>query len=182
MEGANIYRGSGVAVGILMGLFICLILFRYMNKDKNIRTKYDERQEAVRGKAYMYGFWGSMIGAAIVICIDSAGIVIANRFAMDFFIIFVGILVQVTYSIWHDGYYGINTNKKRFYIISIAAGIINLLAVLAQIREGTFVVNGVISDSAVNLMCVFLFLVVAAELIMKDVADKKKEAAEESED
>lgn len=182
MEGANIYRGSGAAVGILAGLLICLILFRYINRDKSIKTKYDERQEAVRGKAYMYGFWASMIGAAIVICTDCAGIVIANRFAMDFFIIFVGILVQVTYSIWNDGYYGINTNKKRFYLISLAAGIINLLVVAAQVREGTFIVNGVMSDSAVNLMCVILFLFVAAELIMKDAADKKREASEESED
>ena len=49
-------------------------------------------------------------------------------------------------------------------------------------REGIFIVNGVMSDSAVNLMCVILFLIVAAELIIKDIADKKQEAVEERED
>ena len=181
MDSYSIGKATGLAFGIAVGLLICVILFRYMNRDKKLRTKYDERQEAVRGRAYMYGFWGCVIGAAVVICIDTAGIVFASRFTMDFLIIFIGILVQVSYSVWNDGYYGLNTNKKRFYIICIVAGLINLLVVIGTIRSGEFIENMVMSDVAVNLLCVILFLVIAAELIIKDRVDAKSSRDEEVE-
>lgn len=171
MDSYSIGKASGIAFGIIVGLLICVIVFRYVNRDKKLKTHYDERQEAVRGRAYMYGFWGCVIGAAIVICIDTAGIVFANRLTMDFLVIFIGILVQVTYSIWNDGYYGLNTNRKRFYAICIIAGLVNLLVVIANIVNGTFIENMVLSDSAVNLLIVILFLIVAAELIIKDRLD-----------
>ncbi|MCR5422001.1 MAG: hypothetical protein K6E98_13460 [Lachnospiraceae bacterium] len=181
MEGTSIYRGAGVATGLLIGFIICIILFRFINKDKNLSTKYDERQKTVRGKAYMYGFWGAMIAAILVMILDSAGIMIASRLTTDFFVIFIGTFIQVTYSIWNDGYYGINTNKKRFYIVSLCAGIANLLSVIANIKDGRFIDNGVISDAGINLLCVILFLMIAAELIIKDRMDEKV-SAEESED
>ncbi len=182
MDSFSLGKSVGVLTGIIVGLIICVILFKFMNKDKKIMTKYDERQKAVRGKGYMYGFWGSMGAAAIVMCLDVGGISFANRFSTDFFIIFVGILVQVSYCIWNDGYFGVNNDKKRLYIISIAAAICNLLAVIGNIKGGTFIVDGVLSDSATNLMCFILFIVIGIELMIKDSVDKRSETVEESED
>ena len=88
MDSYSIGKATGLAFGIAVGLLICVILFRYMNRDKKLRTKYDERQEAVRGKGYTFGFWGCMAGAALVMILDCGGFEIANRFVMDFFIIF----------------------------------------------------------------------------------------------
>ena len=34
MEGLNVFRSAGIVTGILVGIIICLILFRYMNRDK----------------------------------------------------------------------------------------------------------------------------------------------------
>ena len=182
MDSYSIGKSVGIATGIIFGLLVCVILFKFMNRDKSIKTKYDERQEAVRGRGYMYGFWGCMIGAALVMIADCGGFAIANRFVMDFFIVFVGMIVQVTYCIWNDGYYGINTNKKRFYIISIAASLCNLLAVVGNIKGGQFIIEGVIQDAGVNLMCVILFLVIGVELIIKDMIDKNRDTVAESEE
>ncbi|MCR5651393.1 MAG: hypothetical protein K6F86_09465 [Lachnospiraceae bacterium] len=178
----GIFRASGMAAGLVAGLIICVILFRYMNKDKKILTKYDERQEMARGRAYKYGFWASMATAAVVMITDVAEISLASSFTKYFFIMFVGILVQVTYSIFNDAYLGINTNKKRLMIICIIAGLCNLLGVVGNIKGGTFIVNGVVSDAGTNLLCCILMVVIGIELLIKDSMDRKHATAEESGD
>ena len=177
MSGFAVGRSVGVASGIIVGLIICIFLIKYMNRDKKLKTEYDERQEAVRGKGYTFGFWGCMAGAALVMILDCGGFEIANRFVMDFFIIFVGLIVQVTYCIWNDGYYGINTNRKRFYIISIIAALCNLLSVIGNIKGGSFIADGVLQDSGVNFLIVVLFIVIGVELIIKERIDHEESQA-----
>ena len=174
-------KSAGLAAGIIVGLVICVILFKFMNKDKDLKTKYDERQQSVRGRAYKYGFWGFMAGTGFIMCLDAGGIEIASRSVTLFFIMFIGLVIQVCYSIWNDGYYGINTNKKRFYGVSLVASLINLLVVVAAVREGSFFENGLISDRGINLLCVILFLIIGVELIIKDCLDKKENLRESGE-
>ena len=45
------FASIGLAVGIIVGLIICVLLAKFGNKDGAVKSKYDERQEAVRGKA-----------------------------------------------------------------------------------------------------------------------------------
>ena len=176
----NIGKAVGLSLGIIVGLIICIFVFKFANKDKKILTKYDERQQVARGKAYMYGFWAMMIATAVVIILDVSDIVLANRFTEGFFIIFTGIIAQISYSIFHDAYYGINTNKKRFQIVCIVAGLFNLLGVVGPIKAGTFIQDGVISDAGTNLMCVIMLFVMAVELFVKDRIDSKKAVEEEA--
>ncbi len=181
MDKLNVFKSTGVAAGIIVGLVICVVLFKFMNSDSRIATRYDERQKAVRGKAYMYGFWGCVIAAAAVMVFDIGGFAVAGRFATDFFIIFVGIAVQVAYSVWNDSYYGLNTNKKRFFIVCIVAVALNLFTVIMNIRMGTFIENGMIGDSAVNLMCVILFALIGVEVAVKSIIDGRSESEESGE-
>lgn len=181
MNSYSIGNSVGVATGIAIGLIICIFLIKFMNRDKKLKTEYDERQEAVRGKGYTYGFWGCMAGAALVMIADCGGFVFATRFVMDFFIIFIGLIVQITYCIWNDGYYGINTNKKRFYIISIIAVLLNLLSVIGNIKGGSLIRDGLLQDAGINLMIVVLFIVIAVELIIKEKAENKEDISVESE-
>ena len=36
------YRSLGLVMGIVVGLIICVVLFKFFNKDNKIKTKYDE--------------------------------------------------------------------------------------------------------------------------------------------
>ena len=182
MESYNIGKAVGLATGIIFGLIICFIVFKYMNKDKKFLTKYDERQQVARGKAYMYGFWAVMIATACVIIAETAGILPVAALTRNFLIIFVGIIVQVSYSIFNDAYYGINTNKKRFMIVCIIAGLCNLLGVIGSIKGGNFIEDGVVTDAGTNLLCVILMFTIAVELFIKGRIDSKMVTEEESED
>ena len=55
----------------MVGLLLCVILFKFMNKDRKIVTKYDERQIIARGKAYMFGINNNKKRFAII-CIAAA--------------------------------------------------------------------------------------------------------------
>ncbi len=172
MKATGIAGSVSLVAGIIVGLVICVFLFRYMNKDKRVITKYDERQEVTRGKAYKYAFWSSMAAAAVVMVMDIAGISFASSFTKYFFIMFVGIIVHISYSIWNDAYIGINTNKKRLMIICVVAGAANLITVIGTIMGGQFIVNGEISDSGANLMCVIILFLAGIELFIKDRHDR----------
>ncbi len=178
----SIGKAAGLVTGIIVGLIICVILLKFMNRNRKMKTEYDERQKAARGMAYMYAFWSVMIATAIIMVLDSAGIVLASSFTKGAFIIYVGIIVHISYSIFNDAYYGINTNKKRFVIVCLIAGLCNLLAVIGSIKGGVLIQDGIISDAGTNLLCVIMLFTMAIELIIKERIDSKKAVETESED
>ncbi len=49
-------KATGYAIGIVVGIVVTLFLIRIWNKDGRMKTRYDEMQEKIRGKSYMYGF------------------------------------------------------------------------------------------------------------------------------
>ncbi len=181
MEAYSVGKAVGLAAGLLVGVIVSIFAIRYMNRDSKLRTKYDERQEMARGRAYRYGFWGMMIATAVVIILDCAGIVLVSSFTKGFFIIFVGIIVQISYSIFNDAYYGLNTNKKRFMIICIIAGLANLVNVIGNIAGNTFIKDGIVSDAGTNLLCVIMLFVMAIEMFVKGKMDENA-VTEESEE
>ena len=67
-------QGFGFIVGLIVGLILVVILFKYANTDKKVKTEYDERQEKVRGKAYMYAFYTALIVEALLSMASICGI------------------------------------------------------------------------------------------------------------
>ena len=138
----NEARMFGVATGVAVGLVLALIIVRTVNRDRKLRTEYDEMQKLARGQAYKYAFYAVMIYEALV-CWLSMGIELpAEQSVIHFFGIFVGITVQACYCIWKDAYIGLNTNLKRYIILVTIASVLNLLAAFmaanSSCRRSTF--------------------------------------------
>ena len=168
-------RSAGMAVGILVGIIICLFVFRYINRDKAIRTKYDEMQLVTRGKAYKYGFYAILIYEGLMCLIDNGTNLPLNAFSIHFLAIIVGIVVQVSYCIWHDAYMGLNNNGRRFAIVLIAISIFNFAVSFAAIRSGEMLVNGVLQAQFTNLLCGTICLLIGVELLIKKAVDSREE-------
>ena len=62
----NIFKSAGVAVGIVFGLILAIALIMISNKNRKIKTEYDERQLRVRGDAYRYAFYTVVIWEVIL--------------------------------------------------------------------------------------------------------------------
>ena len=163
------------SLGLIIGIILAIIIIKMFNKDGKAITKYDERQKVVRGEAYKYGFFSILITCGVLMVLNTQeGILNVLGDTLFFIPIIIGVIVQVTYSIFKDGYVGLNTNMKRFIIFMTLIGLLNLGLGILWIVKGEILVNGVLQSGALNLMCAFMFAVIAIELIIKSIIDKKE--------
>ena len=167
-------RSAGLAIGLFVGLIICVVFFKYWNKGGKLKTQYDEKQEIVRGRAYKYAFWTLVVYEAVMCILSGFSFNLhADMFIMHFSGIIIAALVHASYSVWNDAYMGLNTNSKRFTVCMILIGLVNLLSGIAAIASGSLVIDGVLQAPFTNLLCAFIFIVIGVEIGVKDLIDKK---------
>ena len=163
-------------VGIAVGLCIAFVALKKINSNGKVKTEYDERQKIVRGKAYTVGFYAAIITNAVLMLLSLIdGVTKMLGFSAFFIPIFVGIIAQMTYSIFKDGYVGQNTNMTKYIIFMTFISIINLGFGIGQIVTNTIIIDGVLQNGFINILCGTLFIVMAIELIIKKAIDKREE-------
>jgi len=158
---------------ICFGLGIALFSTKKMNKDHKVKTKYDERQLKIRGDAFKYGFFATLIANGLMMSLAASNL--DKFFGMNayFIPIFVGIVTQMTYSVFKDAYFGLNNKRKSYLIFMAFIGLINFaIAILATI-EGELIKDGILQSPFLNYLCGGLFVILAGELFVKDLIDKK---------
>ena len=183
----------GVIVGIIVTIAATILLvtlfLKLGNKDKRMKTEYDERQKIVIGEGYKIAYWTL---AALLVLVQMYK-TLAGSFGTDYLaktdfgvivfgMIILSIMVFCVYCIFKGAYWGMNNNKKSYVIIIGGIGILNLIISVASIIRGDFVVDGVISGTAVNLMCAILMIVVLAAAGIKETIDKKNDSDEEGDE
>lgn len=159
--------------GIVVGIAIALAVIKAFNKDHKVRTKYDERQLRARGDAYRYGFFATIFACALFMILDTAGMLGIFGYSTYFIAILIGIITQFTYAIFHDAYIGLNTNMKKYLIFMAFVGAINLAAGIIPMVHGEFMEDGHFGTSFISLLCGGMFLILAGELAVKKMLDKK---------
>ncbi len=166
--------GAGLAVGILVGLIAVVLLSKYMNKDGQTKTRYDEMQEKVRGRAYMYAFWTVAAFEILMVVIRSMEIPFpVDEMMVHLLPIFLGAGVHVGYSIWHHAYIGINNNKTRIGVVFVLIAAVNLLTAIISIVNGGMFVDGKFTAGLTNLLCGLLFVFIGVELFLRHMLDQK---------
>ncbi|MBO4374779.1 MAG: hypothetical protein J5829_06700 [Lachnospiraceae bacterium] len=165
----------GFLAGIAVSLVIVYIALKKLNSDGKATTKYDERQKAVRGKAYTYAFWAVLLANCILLALSVNEPVIERLGPVLFFVpVFIGITVQITYSIFNDGYVGLNTNLKKYLIFMIFVTIINVgVGVMAAIN-GQVCLDGRLQGPFINILCGILFLIVVVDLLIKNAVENRE--------
>ena len=176
----NIGKSIGVAVGIIVGLIIAVLLVRFGNTNKKVKSDYDERQIRVRGDAYRYAFLTVMIYEGIMIVLEIGEIPLPiDGYLMHFAGVLLGLVVLSAYCIWNDAYWGINNNRRRYGIIFVAAALLNVVPVVGAVTNGTFMKDGKFTTPFINLMVCVMLLVIGVELLMKQHLEKRAEESEE---
>ncbi len=166
---------TGLAIGIAIGLIITVIVLKLVNKDGKMRTEYDEMQKIARGEAYRYGFWAFAICECILLLLTSGKATLpAEPFVLHFGVILVGVIVQVSYSIWHNAYIGLNTNPGKFAVFAVIISAFNFFIGIMAIVRGGMVVDGMLQAPAVNILCGVLFIIIGVEIFLKMEADRNK--------
>ena len=171
----NIYASAGVVVGIIIGMIACVLIFRFANRNHKMKTEYDERQKELRGRAYQYAFYTLMVYEVIMMILEISEV---NLPAEDTLVHFGGVvlggLVLSGYCIWHDVYWGLNNDRKRYIIIFLLTVALNMIPVIGAVANNSFIENGKLATPAVNVMVIIMLLIVIAELMIKSILDRKK--------
>lgn len=165
----------GFLIGVLVGCFLWVFILKMTRKGRNLKCKYDERQQLVRGCGFKYGFFSWMIFNGACITTDLG----FEKQYMDTPMVLycgmvVGVAVYVMYSIWNDGYFSINENPKRVIALLIAITVLNGACAASRIQEG-LLENGVLTlINGANLFLAVASLLILIVLFVKQYSDKKK--------
>ena len=177
---ANVARAVGVAVGILIGPVITVLLVRFANKNKKYKTEYDERQLRVRGDAYRYAFYTMAVIEVILFILKLAEVSLpVHDSVLHIASVLIGCIVLCVYSIWKDAYWGINNNRKRYGVVMVVCGLLNLIPVVGAFAEGSMVQDGMITGPVINLMVCIMLLLIGFELLLKHILEKRAEQPED---
>lgn len=169
-------RSLGMVVGVLLDCVFAVMIFKFANRNGKAATKYDERQSVLRGRGYMYGFYAVLICEALMVTLSSMRWEIpVEREVLHFLIIIVGIFVQVSYCVWKDAYWGLNNDKRRYTIVFLAIGILNLITSLRSFMDGSMLTDGKLQASFLPLLCSVVLILLGLELAIKELVDKQKE-------
>lgn len=169
---------SGILIGMLTGIFVgallSIVILIACNKDRKLKTEYDERQQLIRGKGYKYGFYTMMGAIVLLIILKVAEVNIPIHDAVVlFFIIALGISETVTYDIMHDAYFGLN-NKINSYLIAFGLiAMINVLVVIGVGMSGNLVQDGVLGLNGMNLICAMMLFWIFIVMMIKKLSDEK---------
>ncbi|MBQ8326608.1 MAG: hypothetical protein IJX86_06010 [Lachnospiraceae bacterium] len=166
----------GLIVGVLVGLAIVAIILTLTKKGKEVKCKFDERQELVRGRGFKYAFFTILIGNAVVFLLETAQISLYMSAGIAAMIIaLLGICVYANYCIWNDGYFALNERVGSLIVIFIVMGLFNLgLGILAFV-DGRAVQNGELTFQSMNLFCGIMALEICGVLFLKKIKDREGE-------
>ena len=171
----NIFKSAGVAVGLLVGLIIAVIILKVANTNHKAKTEYDERQREIRGQAYMYAFYTVVALECVMMIIDIGGINYPfESYLLHFASMLTGCIVLCCYSIWHDVYWGLNNDPRRYSVIFIAVALLNLIPIIGAVKSGTLMENGKFGLPFMNIMVMIMLAIIGIVFFAKSLADGRR--------
>lgn len=180
MDAYSIGKTVGVLTGFVVGLVIVVIIAVICNKNRKVKTQYDERQQIIRGKGYHYAFYAIMIFAALNVVLSLAGLELpVVPEVLAFCYIFVGAATNIVYCIFQDAYWGLNNNKKRYLIVFLLIALLNIAIVVRSYLAGTLIEDGRLGTMGTNLLVAVLFLVTGLAILIQMIREKKALGSEE---
>lgn len=176
MDAYSMGRSLGMLVGVGIGVLLAIIALRMMNKDKKVRTEYDEMQQVARGKGFRIAFYTAMITEAVLCIADMGNNLPAEPVVLHFIPIFLGVTVLSVYCIMKDAFIGLNTRLRFYIILCVFISLINLAVAAAAWKGGDMVVNGMLQAPFVNFLCGLMFVIIGLTGLIKLLKDRRETA------
>ncbi len=169
--------GLGFVFGITIVSAIILIpMLIALTKDGKIKRKYDERQEAIRGRGFkgafytmfvMNMFYGFLQAACKNIPIEPGAVMLI--------ISVMGVGVYAWYCILNDGYFALNEKVPQTIIAFALIAVVNFIIGISSLLEGDMIEEGVITFNCLNLVCAIFMLITVLVILIKQHKDKKED-------
>lgn len=142
---------------------------------------YDERQMAIRGKAYRYGFISMIAYYALLMMLHDLAIKFAEINLWIFIGLVIGGMAFVTYSIFHDAYFGLGANDRMALISFALAAPAGIVVGIRKIGKGLAFENGLLSIEIMPMILGVFFLYICIMVGIKKMLDREGDHDEKSE-
>ncbi|MBO4903208.1 MAG: hypothetical protein J5518_10480 [Lachnospiraceae bacterium] len=176
MDAYNIGKLAGVLTGFVVGIVLVAVIARFANRNKKMKTEYDERQNVIRGMGYKYGFYAVVLYAALQTILAVAGIELPMApEVLAFSYIFLGVTVTFVYCVLNDAYWGLNNNRRRYLILMGLIMLLNGAGVARAIADGSLIVDGKLSTMGMNLLVTVMFIIMMAVMGIQTLREKAED-------
>ena len=168
-------RAILLVVTILLCILLMILAFTIATGGKLDRFRYDERQEALRGKGFRIAFY-TMIGYMLwIYIVDTMGFISEGYYTILYMGgMVLGISIYAVYAIWHECYFAINESRKNSIWIMAVIGLANLLiginGLINMLKTGGIQAYGLRVTSrtfVINLGLAFVFILLAVTMLLK---------------
>ncbi len=175
----NSWYICGIAVGIIISVLLVVGILMFINKDKSLKTVFDERQSAARGFAYKVGFFTLFIEMFIAAFLESIGNHLFTSFDGMVTLALVGMVVFVIVCIVKDAYVGLNEQPKKTFSALFIIGLSNYVISQTASQEPIGIVDGRFSMS-INLQCAICLMIIIVVYVIR-IALLKRNGGDEEE-
>ncbi len=168
----DLSRLLGVAVGVTIAVVIWVVAVSLRKKRSGDAPQFDERQLAVRAKAYSSAFFTLLGYLAVVALLDSvAGVRWCDLYTACFFGMMLALDVFVVAAIRSDAYFGIHERPVASIVLFAFVAVLNLGVAIARFATGEpLLENGLLTrESSMNLILGIAFVPVTAASIVSAV-------------
>lgn len=161
---------------IVFIVFVCWGIFKRANNDHKARAQYDERQNAVRGKGFKYGFYTILVFQTLLYILETTGVSLPLApFSLGFIGVILGVTVLAVYTVWNGAYWGLNNNRRNYIIFFVFFLLFNLIPIIGTWSSEGFL-NVIQGTSLVNVGVEVMLIALGAALLLRRAKDKQDEA------
>lgn len=159
-----------IAFGLFFIFFIIFIILALIIRKTNKRSDYDERQLAVRGKAYRAAY----LVFLVLILFNGLFYVFTGKSLADpcvtsVFSMCVSIIVFAFKCMANDAYIGVSTNARKYVVLLIIIGVLNVFNAVIYFKEEiiSFTNGEYLFDISTSFMVGITFILVAAGIMWR---------------
>lgn len=172
----NFFASGGMLSGIIFGLIISVIVFKFANTNRKAKTDYDERQKVIRGNAYRVSFYSLIAYEVIMMLLSLAEVKLPwAPYMTHAAAILLSCTVLACYCILKDVYWGLNNNRRRYFTIFAVLAVINVLPVIMAAVNGELIENGKFSSVLMNLLAALMILAMGICFLIRNRMDSGEE-------
>ena len=134
--------------------------------DKFREGKYDERQTAVRGRAFKYAYGTLLVALLLYVVTDGLWnwcVPVTGCFAA----IAVSLVPFMWICVMNEAYWWANAGRLGQYVTTALLGLMNLGLAFSSWAEGDLIVDGVLQIAGANLILGLLFIFIFAVAVIQ---------------
>ena len=164
-------------LGFIAGLAAVALVRLLAGRKRRQAQNYDERQMAARGVAYRLAYM-TLVGALMADVLVQSLYGPWTERCVDLLLgIFLSVLVFILACVRHDAYFSLRQKPGTYLVLFAAVILAQIPNTMLRLRDGTMIVDGLLTWEALSPACIVLFL--AAEVA---VWRQSRHAPEEDDD